>query len=400
MFGKLIENKTNLSGYSLGNWLQTQISEEDLLKESTYNKCIKYNAESIAKCPLVLKQSGKDGDIEAIKHRFYNTLRCRANRVMTINDCLKTFIAIGEHEGISALYIQENELFPAKIRQILVDDAGILSKATSLIAYDLDICGQSVLVTDSECIVYRSGISWDNVRNNKAIKDYLKNTIKTTVQGQEYLSKLFDNGMCSKILVQLTSDIKEEKDLRKVQDKFNRLYSNDGRTFTVPAGFNISSLNMSLTDSQFKEIRSMSRVEIANAFGLTASMIGEDNGDIEKDTLRYMQDTLLFKLQTLEQEFDYKLLTAKEREQGYKIRFNTNVLLRTNAKTQQEIVCEYVKNGLYSLEYGREILGVPNKQDGTVLLPSGEILLKDLLNGKASWQKNSNNNDNAKGGDK
>ena len=41
-------------------------------------------------------------------------------------------------------------------------------------------------------------------------------------------------------MVQLTSDIKEEKELKKVQNKFNKIFSNNGRVFTVPAGYNVS----------------------------------------------------------------------------------------------------------------------------------------------------------------
>lgn len=386
---------TSTSSSGNVNWSsfsETTVESEYLLKESTYNKCIKYNGESVAKCPLIVKQCSDLGDIEAIGHKYFDKLRLRPNPYMTISDCLKTFIALGEHEGISALLITKNgDLYPARVKEIIVDDLGIFnSPKNNPLSYILDIAGCEVGAFDKECIIYRSGISWDNIKNVNATKDYLKDTIKTTVEGQRYLSKLFSNGMCSKVLVQFSSDIKDNAELKKSQAKFDKLYSSDGRTFVAPAGVSISPLNMSLTDSQFSEIRSLSRKEIANAFGLSPSMIGEGEGDIEKDTLRYLQDTLLFKLQSLEQEFDYKLLTANERKKGYKIRFNTNVLLRTSPSTQATILDIYVRDGIYTLNDAKRILGMPTVDGGDeTLLPSGETTLKDLLLGNASWQNGS-----------
>lgn len=388
-----INNNISLNG-SWGNFLKTYVSNDDLLKESTYNKCIKYTSESVAKCPLSIKKVTDEGEVEATDHRLYGKLKLRPNPFMTISDCIKTFVALGEHEGISALYVAKNGIFPARVTQILVDDLGVINslKGANSVGYVLDIAGQQIGALSNEVVLYRSGISWDNIRDVNANKDYLKDSTNTLLEGQSYLSKLFDNGMCSKVLVQLSNAINNNGDLAKEQKKFNDLFNTDGRMFVAPAGASISNLNMSLADAQFTEIRKLSRIEIATAFGLTPTMIGEAEGDVEKDTLRYLQDTLLYKLLIIEQELDYKLLSETERNNGYKIRFNNNIMLKVSPKVQQEIVCEYVKCGLYSIEYGRELLGLPNDMEGTVTLPSGQVLLSDLLAGKVSYQQNNNSN--------
>ena len=68
---------------------------------------------------------------------------------------------------------------------------------------------------------------------------------------------------------------------------------------------------------------------------------------------------------------------------------------------QKNIIIDYVKNGVYSLEYAKGLLGVPLDNEGTVTLPSGQVLLKDLLEGNVSYLKNKNKNKKktAKGGD-
>ena len=122
-----------------------------------------------------------------------------------------------------------------------------------------------------------------------------------------------------------------------------------------------------------------------------------------QDNLDFLTDTLQILFTKLEKEFNYKLLQTTERE-NTKIEFNIGSLLRLDAKTQAEVVNSYVKNGVYSLEYARRILGIESDFDKEIVtLPSGQVLLKDLIDGNVSWQKGNNkddDNDSANGGDK
>lgn len=393
MFEKIFEKRMTydeLNNYTWNGIGNTSVSNVDILKEATYNKCIRYNAEAIAKLSIDIKQTVDKGEVY-VNHKNKDKLTLRANPYMTTADCMKAFIALGEHEGISCLWIDsKRNLYPAQVETIIIDDAGILkSKKNNPLAYILNVCGVKVSAFDYECIVYRSGLTFDGIHCNSN-SSYLQDATDSVKYGSDYLKQLFSNGLTNKVVVQMTSDIQDKNEITKIQRRFDKLYSTNGRTFIVPAGFNASALNLSLADSQFTEIRKLSRIEIANAFGLTPAMIGEGTGNVEEDTLRYLQDTLLYKIKALEQEFTYKYLTTREINMGMKIKFNINTLLRTNLKTQQEIICELVKQGVYSVEYAREILGVRDLTGETVVFPSGQILLSDLINQNATWQKGNN----------
>lgn len=371
----------------------TSVDEENLLKESTYFKCIDYTSKKVASLTFDIKQfvPGK-GEEDRTEHRLYEKLKLRPNNAMNMVNMMRCLVTLGEHEGLSCLYIDPytDSLYPCKINKIYIDNVGLIDSMKEVpVAIEIVCNNITKIVPEEYCIMYSSGITLDGI-NSKPIKDYLKDTIKTTVTGQKVLSELFANGLTNKAIVQLTSDIKNENDLKKIQAKFQRLFSSEGRIFTVPAGYNVSSLNLSLADSQFKELRNLSRREIASCFGLTPSMIGDVDSkatDIEEENLRYLTDTLLVKINSLEQEFNYKYLSEDERKEGYKIRLNFNVLLRSTAEKQKNIIVDYVKNGIYPLEYARALLGVPLDNEGIVTLPSGQVLLKDLLNGNATWQK-------------
>ena len=192
--------------------------------------------------------------------------------------------------------------------------------------------------------------------------------------------------------------IKDENELKKISEKFGRLYSSKGGIFTVPAGYNVNSLNLNLSDAQYEQLRRLSKEEIASSFCVPLSKLGwvkENTKSEEQDSLQFLQDCLQVIFQAIEQEMDWKLLSEKERQAGYKIRFNVGILLRLDSKTQAEVVSTYVKNGIYDLDMAREILGVELLGgDPIITLPSGQVLLKDLLNGNVSYQKGGNNDGN------
>lgn len=373
--------------------------ESNAMKESTYFKCIKYISESVAKCPIILKKETELGEERYYKHRLYNKLRLRPNPYMSAIDCFRAFIALGEHNGISGLFIDRKtmDLYPAEIKEIIIDNAGILSsskKRKVLIKFSLS--NESDYCFEEDIILYKSGITFDGIYT-KSNRDLLSSTLQTNIKSQNYLNKLFDNGLTNKILVQLTSDIKDEKELKKIQDKFNRLYSTDGRTFTVPAGFNISSLNASLSDSQFEQIRKLSRREIANCFGLSPAQIGDledsNNNNMEMQNISYLTDTLLIKFQQLEQELDWKYLSNEDRENGCKCRFDEGVLLRTDAETQAKIINSYVNSGVYSINDAKSKIGMPKVEGGDdILVSSGTYKLKDLTAITLSKKGGENNN--------
>lgn len=409
MFWDVIENRESVN---INDWKKVYGFEQGYdnavtgngLQESTYFSCLRIISESIAKCPILLKQETSLGDKIVKEHYLYDLLRLRPNEYMSSADCIKTFATLIKHEGISALYIDRKGskakgLYPVKITGITIDNAGLItSTKNNKILYDyVSVNNEIGSCFDKDMIIVRD-FSMDGINYN-ATKSILRESLDTSVKSQGYLNKLFSNGLTNKIVVQLTSDIKEEKELNKIQEKFGRVYSNNNRIFTVPAGYNISALNLSLSDAQFAELRQMSKKDIAGAMGVPLSKLGEIKETAksdEQDNISFLVDTLLIIFTQIEQEMDYKLLTSKERELGYKIRFNTNVLLRMDAKTQAEVITTFVKHGVYDLDYARDLMGAERiGGEKIITLPSGQVTLNQLLSGKVSYiKKDGDTNDN------
>ena len=400
MFEKLFE-KRSYTGENPFDWTSWIKGEDDDFtgNDSTYSKCINLFSENIAKLPIVTKIKTEKGDIDADNFYLYELLRLRPNTSMNAFECIKALVAMTKHYGSAGLYIDRDKglvkgLYPVRINQFIVDNTGLInSTKNNKVLVDFTCGDVSGSCFEKDIIILRdNSINGINFRKTRS---YIRDSIDTNVKAQKYQSQLFSNGLTNKIVVQLTSDIKEEKELKKVQAKFDRMYSNNGRVFTVPAGYNVSAMNLSLADSQFAELKIIGKQDITSAIGVPYSLI-EKGSLTEEETIAFLSNAIIPIITALEQEMDWKLLTPTERKQGYKIRFNVNAMLRTSPEKQSIILDRYVKDGIYTINDCKRILGVPLVEGGDIVtLPSGQITLENLIAGNATWQKST-----AKGGEK
>lgn len=406
MFWDSIKTEKREATDDINNWTSIYSTENGFdsssgINESTYFSCLRIVASDISKCPIQVKMEDETGEKLANDHYLFDLLKLRPNEYMNTVDVIKTFITIGKHYGISGLYIDRaagkvKGLYPVKITNITIDDKGIISsKKNNKVLYDVtSVNNEDFSCFDKDIILFRD-FSLDGI-NYKSTKGLLKQSLDTSIKSQEYLNSLFSNGLTSKLSVQLTSDIKDEKELKKVQDKFDRLYKSNGRVFIMPAGYQVNSLNLSLADSQFAELRTMSRKEIASAMGVPLSKLGESSGNAkseEQENLAFLVDTLQVIFTQIEQEMDWKLLTPTERKMGYKIRFNINVMLRMDAKTQAEVISTYVTKGIYSLNTAKSVLGIPLLEKDVTTFASGQVTLEQMLSGSLSYTKKAGDSD-------
>ena len=362
----------------------------DAIRETTYFTCIKILSEAIGKVPCYLQQGSADGDRRASEHYLYEKICLRPNPYMSAIDFWKVMEANRKHFGRGCAFIERDKkgtvlnLWPVKFRKLIIDNKGLLKsnmKNKVCVEFSIPDSNESY-VAIYEDIIDLKDFSLDGI-NSKSNREMIRETIDTNIKSQKYLNNLFDNGLTNKAVVQMTGDIKDEKELKKIQDKFGRLYSNNGRIFTVPAGYNVQALNLSLSDAQFEQLRRMSISQIASSFGIKMFQLNDlkdtNNNSLEQQQLSFLIDTLLILFESIEQELDWKLLSSLERLKGYKFRFNTNVMLRTNAESQANILCKYVAGGIYTPNEARLMLQKMKLEGADELIVNAGVLkIKDI----------------------
>ena len=64
-------------------------------------------------------------------------------------------------------------------------------------------------------------------------------------------------------------------------------------------------------------------------------------------------------------------LSDQQRKEGYYYKFNEKALLRTDSKTQKDVIIGYVQNGIYQINEGRDLLDLPAVEGGDVNMVNG-----------------------------
>ena len=119
-------------------------------------------------------------------------------------------------------------------------------------------------------------------------------------------------------------------------------------------------------------------MQIAAAFGIKPNQINDyeksSYSNSEMQQLSFYVDTTLFVLKQYEEEVNYKLLSPKQKEEGRYYKLNEKALLRTDSKTQMDILATAIKNGIETINEARKKLDLAYKEGGDELIVNGTYL--------------------------
>lgn len=366
------------------------------INEVTYFTCIKMLSETMGKLPLKYYKREGEGRIRADPNKSAAILMNRPNPIMTPASFWGTVEANCQHYGNGFVWMQTEFIKKGKyggeyvIRSywpmqsnyttVLMDDAGVFGNAGRMYyRYSDPKSGKTYTFAQESVMHFKTWCSFDGIMG-KSVQDILKDTVEGMGESSAYLNNLYKQGLTASMALQYTGDL--DKQLRiKLQKEYNDLLSgarNAGKVVAVPVGMTLQPLNIKLTDAQFYELKKYTALQIAGAFGIKPNQINDyeksSYANSETQQLAFLVDTMLYRLTQYEQEINYKSLTNAQRESGYFFKFNEKAILRTDAKTQMEIIKTAVNNGIYSPNEGRSLVDYPPKEGGDILIVNGNYL--------------------------
>lgn len=118
-------------------------------------------------------------------------------------------------KGEEVLRNSKYDVFTTHIRY-----AGVLrstKKHKVLVDFKVPGTGMNESAFYEDLLIFK-GFTMDGI-NTEAVRTIVKSTIDVQIKAQNYLNTLFDNGLTNKMVIQLTSDIRDEKELKKIQEK-------------------------------------------------------------------------------------------------------------------------------------------------------------------------------------
>ena len=202
------------------------------------------------------------------------------------------------------------------------------------------------------------------------------------------MNKLYEQGMTAKATLEYTGTMSQEakEALREAFEDFGNGVKNTGRIMPVPLGMKLTPLDIKLTDAQFFELRKYSALQIAGAFGVKPNQINDyeksSYSNSEMQQLSFLTETMLFVLKQYEEETGYKILGIELLERGEYVKINEKALLRTDSKTQMEVMTGYTKNGIYLINESRAYLDMEGVEYGDRPLVNGTMIPLDVAANK------------------
>ena len=357
----------------------------DALSEATYFACLKVLSESLGKLPLKLQQFRPDRGIRtAREHPYYRMLNERPNRHMTASVFWGTTELCRLHYGNAYAWIdtrdpQRPQLWPIDPRtvQVWYDDACELRNAPDVYYLVNSKQGRTVL-TSEEVLHFKSHQTLDGLVG-VSVREQLAGTIQGNTKAQKLINAMYDSGMTAKAVLQYTGSQNSEN-VKQLIKEVGQYLKGEGKSgadklIPLPQGFNLTPLNMKLSDSQFLEVKQYTALQIASAFGVKPYQVGDytksSYASAEAQQLSFLVDTLLYIVKQYEEEIGYKLLTDIEEADGYHAKFNTAVILRADQQTQISTLSVAVSSFLMTPNEAREKLDLPAKEGGDQLLGNG-----------------------------
>ncbi len=337
-------------------------------------------------------QKTERGIVKSDREELYNLLKLRPNPYMTSSVFWSTVEMNRNHYGNAYVWCQYSGpqlqalwILPSQYVTIVVDDRGLLGEKNAIwYRYNDPYDGKMYVFRNDEILHFKTSVTFDGI-TGLSVRDVLKHTVDGALESQKFMNNLYKTGLTGKAVLEYTGDLNQEARDRLVKgfEQFANGSKNAGKIIPVPLGMKLVPLDIKLTDSQFFELKKYTALQIAAAFGIKPNQINDyeksSYASAEAQNLAFYVDTLLYVLKQYEEEITYKILSNDLISQGHYFKFNVNVILRADIKTQMDSLSTAVQNGIMTPNEARDYLDMPADDYGNNLMANGNYIPLSML---------------------
>ena len=383
-----VKNRTDISGIStisspddiadFFGW-NADLGGREALNAATYYACMQIRCNAFAKLPIKLKQYDGRGSVTIRDHNIATLLQTRPNRFMSAHD-LKFATEFQRIEyGDSFWYMDYNRkgeliglyLLDSRRMKIYMDDEGIIKEKNAVYYVYSDRRAGQLIFTEEE-ICHFKNFSKNGIVGTP-IKKYLIDNIDSELYASKMLKGKYKSGLQDPIIVQYIGELSPEKEA-KIQKKFAGLggAKNAGKVIPIAPDFEVKQLETKLVNAQFFELQGLNARSIANAFGVKSFQLNDMEkstySNLEQQNRAFYCDTLLDVLTIYEQEFDWKILSEKQRQEGMFFKTNVDAILRSDNTKRAEQYQKEIASGILTPAEAREMEDRPYIEGTDILI--------------------------------
>jgi HK97 family phage portal protein len=272
--------------------------------------------DGVASLPCRVYKQTPNGKQEDIDAPLSHLLQIAPNDETSAYSFFETLVTHLNLRGNGFAEIQRNaagdpvalwNLDPRKTEPVRLGVNAVLSYKTS----DGMLPGETRIIA-KENMLHVVLFSWDGIVGVSPIA-MLRQTLGLTIAQQKFASRIIKNNAVPSLVLKTDSKMKPE-DKYKMRTDWEELQTGNSqrRVAILDQGLTAVPLGLSAEDSELLASRSFSRCEIAAAFRVPASMVGDmtrlSNSNHEQQALSFVQDSLTPILKRIEVEFRRKLL--------------------------------------------------------------------------------------------
>ena len=305
-----------LDGGGQNNESGESVNDATSLSIATVFTCCRVLADGVASLPCRIYRQTPTGKQEDIDAALSHLLQIAPNDETSAYSFFETLATHLNLRGNSYAEIQRNaagdpialwNLDPRKCEPVRLGVNGTLAYKCS------DGMGPNqTRIIAKENMLHVPLFSWDGIVGISPIA-MLRQTLGLTIAQQKFAARIIRNNAVPALALNFPGKIKPE-DKAKLRDNWEELQSGGSqrRVAILDQGLTIETLGLSAEDSELLASRSFSRSEIAAAFRVPASMVGDltrlSNSNHEQQSLSFVTDSLSPLLKRIEIEFRRKLL--------------------------------------------------------------------------------------------
>ena len=334
--------------------------------------CLRVISEDIAKLPLRVYQE-KGDTREVVKPHPVNQLLNRRPNPRTIAVTMRQFLMLhAMTSGNGFAEIQRNNagipiaLHPIHSRRVKVEQDG----------EQLRYCVSNPDGKDSELradqMLHVRGVG-DNGVTGQSVISFARDSMGMGLSAQQYAGRFLERGMRPVGVLKTTAKLSDVAvtNLRKSMEDLYGGSKNAGKVPIFDNGLEWQNISINPDDAQFLESRKFTGLEVCQWFRCPPHKVfdltGTNNGSLEQQEQRYVDDSLGFWFISIEQECHEKLLSEDEKPDHY-FKHNADAKLRGDFKTRQEGYAIARQNGYMNVNEIRAKEDLPPVEGGELYL--------------------------------
>jgi len=144
-------------------------------------------------------------------------------------------------------------------------------------------------------------------------------------------------GVSRGLILEFPGSFGEGKRARAVEEMLKLYRKSGGQVIALESGMKATRLDGSPFDQQLIDVERITRARVATVYNLPPHLLGETadttGSTIEQQNIEFLTLTMQPIVQMWEEELNYKLLTVRERKEGYAFRFDVEAFLRADSAT-------------------------------------------------------------------